>query len=108
MIYDLVYLLLIISIIECTAWFFLKKNYLTNNKTYLLLYLMLYMIIPFFLIKTLKYEGIGVVNMLWNIISTIVVILIGYYVFSERINHLQYLGIGLGFLSIILICNNKE
>jgi len=108
MIYDLVYLLLIISIIECSAWFFLKKNYLTNNKTYLLLYLMLYMIIPFFLIKTLKYEGIGITNMLWNIASTTLVLLIGYFIFKEHINHYQYIGIGLGILAIVLLSLNKK
>lgn len=57
------------------------------------------------LLKTLHYEGIGMVNFLWNIVSTILMFLIGVYVFGETIAHLQYIGIlvacvGLGLILI--------
>lgn len=100
---NLLYLIGLIVFVEVLSWYCLKKQYVDNNKIYLYLFFALYAIIPFLLIKTLKYEGIGVTNMLWNIASTILVLLIGYFVFKEHINHYQYFGIGLGILSILLL-----
>jgi multidrug transporter EmrE-like cation transporter len=104
---ELIFLLFLIAFIESIAWFFLKKHYLTKRVDYLSLYIALYISIPYFLIKTLKYEGIGIVNLLWNILSTIAVLLIGYFIFNEKINNYQTIGVGLGLISVILLCSEK-
>jgi len=103
------WLLLLISV-EVTTWFFLKKYYITENNKNLFLgiFLSIYILIPFILIKLVKYEGIGILNMVWNICSTTLVIILGYYIFNEKINNIQYFGIGLGMLSIVLLSLNNH
>lgn len=105
---QLKWLLLAIVIVEVLSWYCLKKQYISGNKIYLVPFFALYAIIPFLLIQTLKYEGIGVTNMLWNIASTILVLLMGYFIFKEHVNGYQYIGIGLGVLSIVLLSISND
>jgi multidrug transporter EmrE-like cation transporter len=100
---ELLLLILLIVTVEVASWYCLKKQYVDDKKVYLYLFFVLYAMIPFLLIRTLKYEGIGVTNMLWNIASTTLVLLIGYFIFKEHINHYQYFGIGFGILAIVLL-----
>lgn len=101
-------ILTLIVLVETITWFCLKKQYLTNKKVYLCLFLVFYAFIPILLIQAVKYEGIGLTNMLWNIASTTLILIMGCYLFNENVNKFQYLGIGLGLISIILLtCNRK-
>ena len=105
---ELILLLFLIVLVEVASWFCLKKQYLDKNKFFLVLFFILYAILPFLLLRTLKYEGIGITNMLWNIASTTLVLIIGYFIFKEHVNHWQYLGIGLGLISIVLLTFNNN
>lgn len=62
------------------------------------------------LVKTLEYEGIGMVNFLWNVFSTIIMFAIGIYVFGEKIAGLQLIGIilSLGGLGLILMADSTS
>lgn len=55
------------------------------------------------LVKTLEYEGIGMVNFLWNVFSTIIMFVIGTYIFSEKIVGLQLIGVILSLAGLGLI-----
>ena len=62
------------------------------------------------LIKNLEYEGIGLVNFIWNVFSTIIMFLIGIYVFGEKIAGVQLIGIvvSLAGLGLILMADTKK
>lgn len=105
---ELLILVSLIIIVEIASWYCLKKQYVDNNKVYLYLFFALYAMIPILLLQTVKYEGIGVTNMLWNIATTTLVLLMGYFIFKEHINHYQYLGVGLGILAIVLLTLDKK
>lgn len=60
------------------------------------------------LVKTLEYEGIGMVNFLWNIFSTILMFSIGMYVFKEKIHYLQVIGILVSFIGIAMVLLSPE
>jgi len=62
-----------------------------------------YIAVPFLLLFSLKYEGIGNMNLYWNVISTICVYLIAVYFFGESVTHTQFVGILLALLGIFLI-----
>ncbi len=96
------YLVLLI-VVEILAWYFLKKQHVENNETYTFLFFFTFALIPWILLKLVKLEGIAVTNMYWNIATTILVLFLGYFIFKEKLNNLQYIGIGLGFLSILLL-----
>lgn len=57
---------------------------------------------------TLQYEGIGIVNFLWNILSTILMFCIGIFFFKEKIASLQVVGIILAMLGLGLVVLSKE
>jgi len=96
------YILLLI-IVEILAWYFLKKQHIEENDTYMFLFFFFFALIPWILIQLVKLEGIAITNVYWNIASTMLVILLGYFVFKEKINSVQYIGVGLGILSIALL-----
>ena len=96
------YILLLI-IVEILAWYFLKKQHIEENDTYIFLFFLLFSLIPWILIELVRLEGIAITNVYWNIASTMLVILLGYFVFKEKINSVQYIGVGFGILSIALL-----
>lgn len=55
------------------------------------------------LAKTLEYEGIGMVNFVWNVFSTIIMFAVGIYFFSEKITRLKSMGILLSLAGLGLI-----
>jgi len=52
---------------------------------------------------SLKYEGIGIVNFLFNIFSTLIVFTIGIYYFKEKVNNLQFIGVIMSLFGIGLV-----
>jgi multidrug transporter EmrE-like cation transporter len=53
--------------------------------------------------KALEYEGIGMVNFIWNIFSTLIMFALGVYMFSEKITAVKTIGILVAFLGIGII-----
>jgi multidrug transporter EmrE-like cation transporter len=53
--------------------------------------------------KAVAFEGIGIVNFLWNIISTLTGFCIGIYLFNEKVHALQVAGVAISLLGIGLI-----
>jgi multidrug transporter EmrE-like cation transporter len=53
--------------------------------------------------KALEYEGIGMVNFIWNIFSTLIMFGLGVYMFSEEITAVKTIGILIAFLGIGII-----
>ena len=75
-----------------------------QNILYLFLGVFIYgLIIPYLIIISLKFDGIGTVNFLWNIITTVSMIVIGYYIFGDTVNHLHLISLFLGVSSIIVL-----
>ena len=106
-----VLLFLLILIFEFIALYMVKYTAQDNNKLWLFIAVYCYAMIPlllYFIIKDGK-DGIAMTNILWNIASTVYGLIIGIYIFSEKVNNLQIIGGLLGMLGIILIGigNNK-
>ena len=52
---------------------------------------------------SVKYEGIGIVNFLFNIFSTIIVFAIGICYFKEKVNNLQLTGVIMSLFGIGIV-----
>ena len=50
--------------------------------------------------KALEWQGIGMVNFIWNVFSTVFMFLIGYFYFSEKLTYLKLVGISCAFFGI--------
>ena len=96
--------------IETIAMTALTRYSKDNNILLLLLSIFIFAIInPFLLIMSLQFEGIGTVNFLWNIFTTISMFMIGHYVFGDTINYLHIISAFLGISAmIVLFMANKK
>jgi len=100
---DFFIILTVIIIAELITWYTLKKQHLEKDNFYLYIYFSVFLAIPVLLLLAVKYEQIIITNMMWNIASTILVLVLGYYIFKEHITTYQYIGICLGLLSIVFL-----
>ena len=55
------------------------------------------------LFMLLKYEGIGMSNFFWNVFSTILMFIIGVYIFHEKLYNLQIIGVIISLFGLFLI-----
>ena len=90
-----------IESVGMTTLTYYSKSFQIHN---LILGILIYgLCIPFLVVKSLSYAGIGTVNLLWNIISTVSMIVIGYYFFNEKVNHLHLFSLFFGVAAIVLL-----
>jgi multidrug transporter EmrE-like cation transporter len=50
-----------------------------------------------------KYEGIGLVNFMWNILSTLLGFAIGIYFYKEKVSHMKIMGVVVSLLGVAMI-----
>ena len=85
-----------------------KKNVSSRNK-YIIVTMLIYGIaVPFFLYRVLNYNGIGLANFYWNLMSTLSAFFIGWYFFQEDISNVQKIGVGISLLGVALILLGKQ
>lgn len=94
----------ILTLIESCGLTLITKHSVKGHIYYYILGCLIYgLIVPFFILKSLEYEGVGTVNLLWNIMSTVTMIAIGYIIFKEKVNNLHLISLLLGLSSIVLL-----
>jgi multidrug transporter EmrE-like cation transporter len=84
---------LIIVIIECFAQICLKKYSNEKSIHLLLIGAFIYAIIAYLLVLSFSFEKMAIINVLWGGISAIFLTLMAYYLYNEKINSYQLLGI---------------
>jgi multidrug transporter EmrE-like cation transporter len=70
---------------------------------YLIAPMLLYGFQPYIFLKSLDYQGVAVMNVLWDLISTVFVTIESKYLFNEIISNRKMLGILLSLVSIYLL-----
>lgn len=96
-------ILIAIVTIEAAAQYFAKKSYVSKEQKYLFYAFVLYGTTAILLYKSYRYSSMGLVNVMWNGLSTVTIILVGMYFFDERLNKYDYIGIVLTLVGIYLI-----
>lgn len=61
---------------------------------------------PVLFFTSLQYESLTVMNLLWDVISDVIVTLVGLLIFQEKIGPYKKAGVILSFLSIVLMSMN--
>lgn len=92
-----------ISIFDLVAVYFAKFYSINKNPWFLILTCGFFTIAALFFVRSLQYEGLAIVNILWTSISVILVTISGYFIFKEHITPLQFLGIALTIIGLVLI-----
>lgn len=63
----------------------------------------IYAIQPWIFLKSLEYESLIIMNLLWDLISDVLVTLTGLIIFKESIGPYKLIGVVLSFISITLM-----
>jgi multidrug transporter EmrE-like cation transporter len=62
-----------------------------------------YAIQPWIFLNSLNYQSMIVMNLLWDVISDVLVTANGYFIFGEVLTRTQWIGVGLSIVSIYLL-----
>jgi hypothetical protein len=65
--------------------------------------MLIYSFQPLIFLGSLKNNGLIVMNLLWDVMSDVVVTAVGLYYFSEKLSNIKMLGVFLSFISILLL-----
>ncbi len=68
--------------------------------------MIVYALQPVLFYFSLQYESLTVMNLLWDVISDVIVTFIGLVIFQEKIGPYKKAGVILSFLSIVLMSLN--
>jgi multidrug transporter EmrE-like cation transporter len=63
----------------------------------------LYALEPLIFLKAMKYEGMVVTNLVWNLMSNVIVTLQGILIFGETVKGLRWLGVCMSLFSLALM-----
>jgi drug/metabolite transporter (DMT)-like permease len=65
--------------------------------------MVLYSLQPVIFLKSLKYESLTVMNLLWDVMSDVSVTIIGLFYFGEKLTIYKKIGVFLSMISVILL-----
>ena len=87
---------------------FLKSIHLGwLSSYYFIVPLILYMAQPLLFFTSLSVESMAVMNIIWDLLSDVLVTVSGIYIFKERISHGKFLGILLAMVSMYLLTHEE-
>ena len=84
-------------------------KYISTHKQHigwLLVPMVVYSLQPVLFYLSMQYETLTVMNLLWDVISDVVITFIGLFIFKEKIGPYKKLGVIFSFISIILMSLN--
>jgi len=64
---------------------------------------LLYALDPWIFLQSLNVEGMAVMNLVWNLMSNVIVTLFGLVIMGEEVGVMKKVGIALSFVSIYLL-----
>lgn len=76
--------------------------------TGLLISTAIYALQPFLFLKALTFESMLATNLVWNLVSSVVVTLLGVFFFKESVKGLRLLAVLIGLCSLVLFAFTDE
>jgi len=76
------------------------------SKTLIFLPTLIYAMQPWVFLTSLSHESLTVMNLLWDVISDVLVTMEGLFFFQEQVSRTKMLGVGLSLISIFLLSWN--
>lgn len=101
--HTLIPIILFIVLFESIAQFHIRKGRELKSVVYAGIGLASYCVVAALLYKCYEFEGIGLVNLIWSVLSIVSMTLIGHMFFDEELNKFDLIGIGLCLTGMYLI-----
>lgn len=73
------------------------------NKVFLFLPTLIYAMQPWVFLTSLKFESLTVMNLLWDVLSDLMVTGTGLFFFKETITTTQMVGVGFALIAVVLL-----
>ncbi len=70
---------------------------------FLIIAMLVYSCQPLIFLESLKHNSLTVMNLMWDVMSDVIVTVIGLFYFSEKLTKFKKLGVFFSFISIILL-----
>jgi multidrug transporter EmrE-like cation transporter len=94
---------ILLSLVDVIAFPIVRYVSLGSNPYLMILPVLLYGMSPFILLQSLKMEGLAVMNLLWDTLSTITITFICIAFFKEKLTFAKITGMVLSIISITLL-----
>lgn len=97
---------LLLSLIDCGMMSTLKLisiGTLSLSWKSLVFPVVFYAMTPLIFLYAMQHESMTVMNLLWDVISSVLVTGIGLYYFNEKITHTKMIGVFFSFVAIYLL-----
>lgn len=88
---------------ETAAISLLKEFSISNSVLYLYGGLALYGLVATFLVQSFKYEGMGIVNILWSAFSVVAVVVTGVALFGETVTTSDVIGMSMVMTGVLVL-----
>lgn len=93
----------LLSIVDVAAFAVVKEIIIKGwNPYFIVAPMILYSIQPFILWKSMEYSSLTLMNVLWNVVSSTAVAILGLVFFQETLSIREFVGCLLGLISIYL------
>lgn len=95
-------LILLIAIVETFSLICLKEGNINGKQKFILCGFLGYIVVVYILCKTLSFEGIGQVNLVWNCVTIFTAFAAGHLLFNEKLNKYTFYAIVFAVIAIYL------
>lgn len=95
--------MVLVAIIETVGDILFKFWAIQNKNLFLISGVLLYVIATIIFAFSLRYEALSKAISIFSIMTLILVVLAGFFIFKENVTIIQKIGILLGIISIVLI-----
>ena len=96
-------IIITLSLFEMGALYFLKKYDVCRGMRYYFMGLLFYFVTINLILFLFNYERIGIVNLSWNVFSTILGLSLGYFYFMESLSPIECVGAFLSIAGLVLM-----
>ncbi len=93
----------LILVSETVAISLLKEYSISGSSVYLYGGLALYGLVAAFLVQSFKYEGMGIVNILWSAFSVVAVVVTGALLFGETVMANDVIGMSMVLVGVTIL-----
>jgi len=73
---------------------------------YFVVPVLLYIVQPFLFFSSLSFESMTIMNIMWDLLSDVLVTVSGIYIFKEKISNSKFMGIILSMVSMYLLTHS--
>lgn len=101
-------IILVIVLIECGSQYSLKKYKQTDKIINLIVGIIGYMVIALLIMTLSSMREMGMVNMIWSVISILAITLVGYFAFDEKVDIKDGVSIAIAILAVSSIEYRKN